>query len=70
MAQCKSIPSQDKTKWKGKRKGDRKICEMCQRVMQGSFETNGIADEETWCRRNRACWGWTGMQEEMVEGSW
>lgn len=30
---------------------------MCQRVMQGSFETNGIADEETWGRRNRVCWG-------------
>lgn len=38
--------------------------------MQGSFETNGIADEETWGRRNRVCWGWTGKQEEMVEGSW
>lgn len=39
------------------------------RDVQGSSETKGISDKETRGRRDRACWGWTGKQEEMLEGS-
>lgn len=42
---------------------------MCQRVVQGSSETKGVSDEETQGRRDRACQGWTGKEEEMLEGS-
>lgn len=41
---------------------------MCQRVVGGSSETKGVSDEETQGRRDRACRGWTGKQEEVLEG--
>lgn len=48
---------------------------MSQRVMQGSSETKAFqmkrpSSAQPWGRRDRACWGWTGKQEEMLEGSW